>query len=248
MNERGRYFLVSRFPTDSKPMQIGFRRTGNEKVPDDYLAFRLDVDRTVRTINAVFEGNETARIEMYEQVFQASMVCFSGEKEDFSSAAQALLEIKKEVLESSWIFVRNKIMVVYGLFSLLLIAALTVAQYYFYKELHNLPAVLIGTCLGSWLFVSIKTSSISFDEIYENICQHRSILLRLIYSCLLSLAASICLMAGFIEVKIGGISTAMISNNIFIALATGIFFGLGESSLASSLSSKVKNTLSSSGE
>lgn len=117
----------------------------------------------------------------------------------------------------------------YGLYALILMAILGVAQYFFHAELKNLPAVLIGTCLGSWLFVSIKTGSIAFDEIYENISQHNSLLLRLVYCCTLSSAASFCLLAGFFEIKLGEVSTAMIPGNSIVALATGIFFGMGVS-------------------
>ncbi|OIX90653.1 hypothetical protein BFS13_10770 [Pantoea sp. Ae16] len=120
---------------------------------------------------------------------------------------------------------------------------LGVAQYFFTSELKNVPAVLIGTCIGSWLFVSIKTKSIVFDEIYESISQHRSLLMRLIYCCTLSLAVTLCLLAGFFEIKIGEVSTALISGNAIIALAVGIFFGLGESSLATKLSGNVKDAI-----
>lgn len=244
MNNQERYYQVSRFPSDSTPKEIGFKPTSDGKVPENYLFFRLDAERTIRTINAIFERNEEKRLEFYEQVYQAARVCFSGREGDFSSAEQALNEIKKTILTSSWLTVRNGIMTVYGLFALAAIVSLGIAQLCYHGKLYNIPLVLIGSCLGSWLFVSMKTSSITFDDIYESISQHRSLLIRLIYSCVLSLVATLCLLAGFIEMKIGEISTAMISDNGFIAIATGVFFGLGESSLALKLSDKVKGTFS----
>ncbi|HHQ6537692.1 TPA: hypothetical protein ACSTJY_003067 [Serratia fonticola] len=244
MSSQECYYLVSRFPSDSAPKEIGFRPVGEGKVPEDYLAFRLDSERVIHTINAIFERDEEKRLGMYEQVYQAARVCFSGKEGDFASAVQALNEIKKNILNSSWIGVRNRIITVYGFFALVVILLLGVAQFFYSKDLYNLPLVLIGTCLGSWLFVSIKTSSITFDEVYESISQHRSLLIRLIYSCVLSLVVSLCLLAGFIEIKLGEVSTAMISGNGIIAISAGVFFGLGESSLASRLSDKVKDALS----
>ncbi|NHB86590.1 hypothetical protein [Photorhabdus tasmaniensis] len=245
MSEQKRYFIVSRYPNDSEPKGIGFSPVGDGKVPEEYLTFRLDVERVVQTVNALalFEKDKDKWLEAYEQVFQAAQVCFSGQEADFVPASQALNELKKNILSSSWSFVRNRIMGIYGLYALLLMIILGVAQYFFHAELKNVPAVLIGTCLGSWLFVSIKTGSIVFDEIYENISQHRSLLLRLIYCCTLSSAVTFCLLAGFFEIKIGGVSTAMIPGNGIIALAAGIFFGLGESSLATKLSGKVKDAI-----
>ncbi|MBA0166149.1 hypothetical protein [Pectobacterium sp. CFBP8739] len=243
MSEQKRYFIVSRYPNNSEPKGIGFSPVGDGKVPEEYLKFRLDVERVVQTVNALFEKDKDKRLEAYEQIFQAAQVCFSGREGDFVPASQALNELKKTILSSSWIFVRNRIMGIYGLYALLLMIILGAAQYFFHAELKNVPAVLIGTCLGSWLFVSIKTGNIVFDEIYENISQHRSLLLRLIYCCMLSLAVTFCLLAGFFEIKLGEVSTAMISGNGIIALATGIFFGLGESSLATKLSGKVKDVI-----
>lgn len=243
MNEQKRYFIVSRYPNDSEPKGIGFAPVGDGKVPEEYLTFRLDVERVVQTVNALFVKDKDKRLEAYEQVFQAAQVGFSGREADFVPASQALNELKKTILSSSWTFVRNRIMGVYGLYSLFLMTILGAAQYFFHAELKNVPAVLIGTCVGSWLFVSIKTGNIVFDEIYENISQHRSLLLRLIYCCTLSSAVTFCLLAGFFEIKLGEVSTAMIPGNGIIAVASGIFFGLGESSLATKLSGKVKDAI-----
>ncbi|EFH9594867.1 MULTISPECIES: hypothetical protein [Enterobacteriaceae] len=243
MSEPKCYFVVSRYPNDSDPKGIGFSPVGNGKVPEEYLAFRLDVDRVVQTVNALFEKDNEKRLEVYEQVFQAAKVCFSGREADFVPASQALSELKKTILSSSWILVRNRIMGVYGLYALLLMIILGAAQYFYTAELKNVPAVLIGTCIGSWLFVSIKTKSIVFDEIYENISQHRSLLMRLIYCCTLSSAVTLCLLAGFFEIKLGEVSTALIPGNAIIAVAAGIFFGLGESSLATKLSGNVKDAI-----
>lgn len=243
MNEEKRYFIVSRYPNNSEPKGIGFSPVGDGKVPEEYLTFRLDVERVVQTVNVLFEKDKDKRLEAYEHVFQATQVCFSGREADFVPATQALNELKKNIHSSSWVFVRNRIMRVYGLYALFLMIILGAMQYFFHAELKNVPAVLIGACLGSWLFVSIKTGNIVFDEIYENISQHSSLLLRLIYCCILSLAVTFCLLAGFFEIKIGEISTAMIPYNGIIAMATGIFFGLGESSLATKLSGKVTDAI-----
>jgi hypothetical protein len=243
MSENKRYFVVSRYPSDSEPMGIGFSPVGDGKVPEEYLTFRLDIERVVQTINALFEKDKDKRLENYEQVFQAAQVCFSGREADFVPASQALSELKKTILSSSWVFVRNRIMGIYGFYALILMAILGGTQYFFHNELKNVPVVLMGTCLGSWLIVSIKTGSIAFDEIYENISQHHSLLLRLIYCCTLSSAVTFCLLAGFFEIKLGEVSTAMIPSNGIVALATGIFFGMGESSLATKLSGKVKDAI-----
>lgn len=243
MSGQKRYFVVSRYPTDSEPKGIGFSPVGDGKVPEEYLTFRLDVEHVIQTINALFENDKVKRLEAYEQVFQSAQVRFSGRETDFVPASQVLNELKKTILSSSWVFVRNRIMGVYGLYALLLIIILGMTQYFFTAELKNVPAVLIGTCTGSWLFVSIKTKNIVFDEIYENMSQHRSLLMRLIYCCTLSSAVTACLLAGFFEIKIGEVSTALIPDNAIIALAAGIFFGLGESSLATRLSGKVKNSI-----
>ncbi|MBK5016681.1 hypothetical protein [Pantoea sp. S62] len=243
MSEQKHYFVVSRYPNDSDPKGIGFSPVGDGKVPEEYLTFRLDVERVVQTINALFEKDQDKRLENYEQVFQAAQVCFSGREADFLPASQSLSELKKTILGSSWVYVRNRIMGMYGLYALILMTILGLAQYFFHVELKNVPAVLIGTCIGSWLFVSIKTGSIAFDEIYENVSQHHSLLMRLVYCCTLSSAVTFCLLAGFFEIKLGEVSTAMIPSNGIVALATGIFFGMGESSLATKLSSKVKDAI-----
>ncbi len=243
MTDGNRYFLVSKYPTEKDATDIGFRPIGNSKVPDEYLVFKTDIELVVRTINAIYAKDEAKRRDIYEQVFCTANACYSGQESDLLPATQALADIKKTILMSSWVSVRNRIMAMYGLFSVLAVTLFSGLKWWLNFSPLNLPMVLMGCCLGSWLSVSLKTGSIQFDEIYENICQHRSLFLRLIYCCTLAVAVSLFLCAGFIEIKVGDVSTAMIPKDDTLALATGVLFGLGESSLASKLSNKVKETL-----
>lgn len=240
----GKYFVITRYPVGPKPTDIGFSPTGDERVPDEYLSFKTDVEKVVLTINALFDKDEMKRLDLYEQAYLSATVCFSGKESDLFTASQALAEIKKKILASSWVIVRNRIMGTYGIFALIAMALCGAAEFWFKESVYNLPAILTGSCLGSWLSISLKTGNLQFDEIYENISQWQSLAFRLVYCCVLSTVASLFLFTGIIEITIGQASTSMISQNGMLAIATGVLFGLAESSLASKLSQKASEVFS----
>ncbi|ELY4324052.1 hypothetical protein SMZ17_004216, partial [Cronobacter turicensis] len=82
MNEK--YFLVSKYPDDVNPTDIAFEPVAKEKVPDDFLSFKTDIEKVLKTINVLYENEVQKKKSLIEQVFFAAQVCYSGSESDYA--------------------------------------------------------------------------------------------------------------------------------------------------------------------
>ena len=237
------YFDVSRYPEDN-PTEIAFRPVSQKAVPKEYLKFKSDIEAFISTSNVLFKDDPDTRKHLYEEVFSVTSLCFSGEKGDLVTANQTLDSIKRDVLSLHWLKARSKILVKYGI----AVAAISVVLYllhFLFDESYSFYFLsLMGTCVGSWLSVAIRTKLLEFDEIRQHISENASPYIRCIFACVLSFACLIMLKVGVIEIKLGGVSSKEVGTSIDIAIAVGILFGFGEKYLISTMDSKSKKAFS----
>ena len=237
------YFDISRYPKDN-PTDIAFTPINKDVVPKDYLKFKSDVEAFVSTNKVLFKDDKVTREQFYEEVYSVTSLCFSGEKGDLLIAKQALDDIKEQVLSQHWLKARSKIITNYGIAALLISLFLLLLRYFFDGPNSFYFTSLIGTCIGSWLSVAIRTKLLLFDEIRQHISENASPYIRCVFACVLSFACLIMFKVGVIEIKIGGFSSKDIETSVEIAIALGILFGFGEKYLISTMDSKSKKAFS----
>ncbi|KYL35685.1 hypothetical protein A2I96_13405 [Pseudoalteromonas tetraodonis] len=237
------YFDISRYPKDS-PTDIAFTPISKDVVPKEYLKFKSDVEAFISTNKVLFKDDAVTREQFYEEVYSVASLCYSGEKSDLLTAKQALDDIKGEVLSQHWLKARSKILINYGIAALIISLLLFVSRFLFDDNYSFYFISLIGTCVGSWLSVAIRTKLLLFDEIRQNISENASPYIRCIFACVLSFACLIMFKVGVIEIKLGGISSKEIGTSIEIAIALGILFGFSEKYLISTMDNKSKKALS----
>tara|TARA_Y100001956_G_C4121226_1_gene187526 strand:+ start:15 stop:593 length:579 start_codon:yes stop_codon:yes gene_type:complete len=175
---------------------------------------------------------------LYEEVYYAAELCFSGDKSDFLTATQTLDEIKDKLTSSYWAKVRDGILIKYGSAVFWLSLPLVLGFYVFGESYKFYFMSLIGTCVGSWLSLAIRTKQLVFDDIRHHISEVTSPFIRCIFACVLSFVFLMLLKVGFVEIKLGSISSKDISANLEVALTLGIFFGFGEKYLISTINKK----------
>jgi hypothetical protein len=237
------YFDITKYPNNEVPEDIGFTPINDKPIPKNYLTFKSEVEKFISTINKLYKSDRKTWLSYYDRVYYASCICFSGESNDLSLALQTLDEIKQDVVEVSWSNIRNKILKSYGLSASLFMGLMFIATFFVSENLVNYLYVLIGTCIGSWLSVAIRTKEIKFEDIRSQVSDVSSPFLRVFFVCILSIAISALLHVGFVEVNIGGISSKDISTKADVAFAIGILFGFGEQSMISTIANKSKTVL-----
>lgn len=229
------YFQVDKYPDEKNPTDIAFIPVNDEVIPKEYLRFKSDIEAFVSTIKILFKDDNIVKSKFYDDAFFAAKICFSGNKNDFMTATQTLGEIKNELKSSYWATVRNKILKKYGAAVLVTSLILAVIGYFVNSNYQFYLISLVGTCLGSWLSVAIRTKDFVFEDIAQHMSEVSSPYIRCAFVCILSFASLLLLVSGLLEVKIGGISSHQIKEDVDIALAIGVIFGFGEKYLISSI-------------
>lgn len=234
------YFIVSKYPNDSDPTDIAFTPVNQKVIPKEYLRFKADVEAFVSTIKLLFSKDKDTWSQFYNEVYYAAELCFSGEKTDFITASQTLDEIKDKLTSSHWAKIRDGILVKYGyaVFWLSLPLALGICMsnegYRFYF------VSILGACIGSWLSLAIRTKQLVFDDVHQHLSEVSSPYIRCIFTCGISFFFIMLLKVGFVEIKLGSMSSTDISINLEIALTLGILFGFCEKYLISTIDNKSK--------
>ena len=145
------YFRVSKYPSESKPTDIAFTPVNQKAIPKEYLRFKSDVESFVSTINLLFGKDQGTRLQFYDEVYYAAELCFSGDKNDFTTAIQTLEEIKDKLTSNYWAKVRDGILIKYG-YAVFWISILLAIGVFFSGDDHQFYYVsVLGSCVGSWL-------------------------------------------------------------------------------------------------
>ena len=238
------YFTVSKYPDSDKPTDIAFSPINKTLIPKEYLEFKSDVEAFVSTIKVLFNKDEVTRLQFLDEIYFASLLCFSGEKSDHITASQTLAEIKNKLTISYWSRARNEILKKYGIAAGVISLLLLVGNYFSNTKIEFYFISLIGTCSGSWLSLAIRTKQLKFDDIRQHISEVSSPYIRCFFACLLSLFFILLLKIGVIEIKLGGETSKNISLNLEIALIIGFILGFVEKLLISTINDKTKSIFS----
>lgn len=239
-----KYFLVSKYPDDKTPTDIGFEPLGSDSVPKRYLDIKSEIEHFVSFVNEIYKDDKEAKGKYYERIFNLAKLCFSGNDGDYLTVYQAISELKDDVVSHSWVKIRNTLMLKYGLSCIIFSFLFMVLHHFFSEILNNIPMVLAGACLGSWLSFAIRTKNITFNDIYSNYCEGSSPFVRVLYISALTLVTVLLFQSGLIKLDVGGLSTTKISEDVWFALSIGSLLGFGELTLVSSLSKTAKRSLS----
>lgn len=234
------YFVVSKYPEENNPTDIAFTPVNKKPIPKDYLKFKSDVESFISTIKVLFSRDKAIQLQFFNEVYFATELCFSGEKDDFITANQTLIEIKDKLTSTYWTKARNEILVKYGIAALLVSFLLFCGYYIFDSNFKYYFISLMGTCLGSWLSLAIRIKQLDFDDIRQQISEVSSPYIRCIFACGLSFSFLMLLKVGVIEVKLGGISSKDLSGSLDLAISLGVLFGFGEKYLVSTINEKSK--------
>ncbi len=238
-----KYFHVSRHPNDQHSTDVAFTPINSNPIPKKYLDFKSDIESFIVAIDHLYAKDAAKKNDFLEQAYYADSLCFSGTNSDFSTAVQTLTEIKSKVITTSWSKIRNRILANYGVVVLILSIFFLVISQFTNEVLKNLPIVLAGSCVGSWLSMAIRTKDFEFDDIVNGFNEFDSPILRACFVCVLTSVITVLLLSGFLEINIGNMSSSAISSDGWAAFAVGSIFGFGEKTLVSTLTEKSQDYL-----
>lgn len=235
-------FDVQKYPSDDKPSDIAFTPVGTEKIHKDFLSFKSDVEVFLLTINALYAKNSSSWSLYFEQLFNLAKLGLAGSKEDLIIARSSFEQLKSDVLIRSWSKIRDKMLIRYGIAVVGFCVLLELSRQ-FVLSIDFAPYVfcIYGSLLSSWVSLAIRVKEISFEDISHQLSDFGSPIMRCVFVLLLTLICLSLFTSEVIALKIGGLTTEDLTNNMSKYFALGALFGLSEKYLASKMNEKSKN-------
>ena len=237
------YFSISLDKSNDENWIIGFTPIGDIKIPKKYYSFKAEIEKITLTLNLVYKKNTPVKSQYIEDLFNACKLCFSDKEHDFELALSSLTELKDSFLTVSWSKVRDKILIQYGIASLILSLVFVISYFFISDGYQFIVYVLVGSFIGSWLSLAIKTNELTFDQIVSISSEISMPRLRGIFISLLTLTAIFFLKSGVLTFNIGNFSSENISHSIDHAFVLGIILGFSEQYLIGTIKNKSKKAL-----
>ncbi len=245
------YFRVYRDTQD--PKDIHFEQVeikDDEKVPEDQLAIRDEVDRSLTTIRLVFSKSDHAFERYFRPLLSLAQLGLVGTSANPALAMRALSSLHNEIVAAEGGRIKNEYLKILGKWALALgLPALSTATVIeqFGCDLHAIKAFLLlwtGCMMGVWLSFGARKIVIQFYElgILEN--DRLNPPMRLVFAGAITVAIGLILSKQFLVLEAGKFSSKDLTDDFQTPILIGIFCGLSELALSSKLVQHASDFLS----
>ncbi|MEO5332662.1 MAG: hypothetical protein H7839_11620 [Magnetococcus sp. YQC-5] len=236
---------------DRTAYEINFQILDSNKITSDMDSLREDVESTVGSLHTIFKNTSDKKFQAYfDRLLALAQVGLMGENPLPLKAQRALDSLKKEINTQEAPVIRMNYLKKLGLHAIVqslvcvvivwVIGFFSLHKGYFEgKEIMNCGVMWIGCMAGVWLSVSMSPASSNLDSLQLIARDASEPSIRLIFTGLLTIFIALLLKAGVVEIKLGGLQTATFLTDFKISLLLGMFCGLGEKALSTTVSQRV---------
>ena len=267
----GTYYSVVIPPTGADglcPRYILFRPRPKAVIPADVAALQIDIDRSLTVLTSLFPrtGSRNSRISVNEAKFteyyeKIAGIAIAGIGQDQTLlGVMALESLKAEVVAREGGRIKNAYVAKLGLwaigFSGLFAIGYLLARFGSFGSISNSGilgswvgvkknffALFAGSAIGTWLSFSIRKTEIKFSELAVIENDQLNPALRLAFVAGLTLVVGLFFLTGFASIKIGAFTTDMTVSGSY-ALLIGLFCGIGEQGLSTTVGTKTTDFFS----
>ncbi|CDZ58106.1 hypothetical protein [Neorhizobium galegae] len=239
-------------PDGRRPRYIEFQPVPYAKIPGNVAALQIEIERALTTLIMLFPESSPENVihEKYGVYFdKLAGIAIAGIGQDQTMlGGMALDTLKQEVVTRESGRVKNdylkRLGVWAGAFGVLFGALSILGIYEFYPpwfaDQRGFFTLLCGSMVGAWLSFSIRKVELRFSElsILEN--DRLDPPLRLLFVAGLTLVVGLIFSTNLASITIGGLSTTFLAASSS-ALLIGIFCGISEQSLATTVGSKAND-------
>ncbi|EID0060391.1 hypothetical protein [Vibrio cholerae] len=244
------YFKVTRFPNSNGFHDIFFE--ANDQVddfPESIVELKNEFESFIKVISLLFKHDKDSYVSYYEKVYMLSDLAFNGLKEQTFLAKNSLENLKRELVHEVGPRVRTALLFRYinvSVFPLVILSLLTIGIYNFqsgdvFEYIIKLMLVTIGSNIGCWLSLAVRTRSIEFEHILPILGDQKGIHSRIIFVMTFSVVMAILMKSGLISFNVGEFSSASIAINNYSALSFGFIMGFSEKLFVDKFYSKVSD-------
>lgn len=246
------YFRVFKDPKN--PNDIHFQQielNSDEKIPEEQLKLRDDVDNAKTTIRMLFANEKEKFEEYFKSLLALAQLGLVGNSASPDLAARALSSLKQEILIREGGRIKNQYMRELGKVSLVfgfpvLLVGIIIDQFITdFETLRSFLFLWVGCMVGVWLSFGSRKIELKFEELNALEKDRLSPSIRLIFAGLLTIVIGLLISTKAIVFELGGLSTASFFDGIQIPLLIGIFCGISEQALSTKVAQHASDFLGS---
>jgi hypothetical protein len=212
-----------------------------------------DIESTKTTLNAIAASDKSALARhntdgtyYINKLFQIARLGLE-EPDQSTFGAFMLRSFQNDVLRREGGRCKNKYMMSLGLWTILFAGVplimyfalpLVGAVYQDLKPTQNFLVLWIGAMIGCWLSFGIRNVEVTFAALGAPESDLLQPIVRLIFTGLLAVTLGVLFTTGMVNLEIGGLKTVDLLVSPAIALAIGLFCGIAEKTLSSTIGSR----------
>lgn len=231
-------------------------KINNDDIPDDQQDFVLLATKANSILNHIFRDVDFAEDETYRKYFNEllslTQTGLVGGSADPTFATRALNNFKGELLKNEGTKLKSRYLKRYGIllikplcgFSLFaLILVFFSSNFTMLKNIYPYFIILSGSMLGKWMSAVHKKIDFEDYQFNETNEYHLEEGLRIVYNIIFCLIVYLIILTGFIELKIGNITTSSVQNDIRVSILLGVVIGLFEKEIAIKIIRKTQDSI-----
>lgn len=248
------------FQIRPKNQNFNLKPKGAEvEVPDDQRKISHDVYETRNILKflkdqGVFADDKASFDEYITRVIQAAEVGCTAKQVDTRVAAEALAQIRLDVVRRKGTGIMLRYMYYLLLAALLgvlvgLVIVLGKELFDYFRwawKFNGLTGygwVIIGSMAGAWFTVGVARWQLSFESLQDFVDFRYEPFIRMLFVVILACVVGLFLQNNLLTLKIGGVDLNKFSDNWAVALLLGFVAGIGEKALSVNVVAQVQKVL-----
>jgi predicted small lipoprotein YifL len=231
------FFVVRQ--DDKNPHDIVFEtKPGAGQPPEDQLALKSDVERTLVVLQMLFENDEKKFLQAFHPLLSLAQCGLVGPSAQPQVAKLALIELQKEVTAREAGNVKNQYLRTLGVRATLFGGpAVVLAILIYYWQGSNLVssflALWAGCMAGVWLSFGSRKTFMAFEDLNIPESDRLEPSIRLIFAGLLTMILGLLFVKQAIVVTVGSVATSALAHDCLVAIIVGCLAGFSELALPS---------------
>ena len=243
-------FIVSQDANASRDIHFAVSQAVTE-VPEIQLQFVDEVHRTLTVIWALFPQNDSKFLNYYNHLLGLSKFAVEGDRAEPKHGLMALATYQADIVAREGGRIKNNYMKKLGLYAFgLCLPSILIYLLFLYQKYVpiNLLTVcffaLWGGCMaGVWLSFGARKTTLKFENLHileEDLLEP---VIRLFFAGFLTLTLGLLFYNEVVSVTLGKMVTTNISKEINVALLIGVFCGISEQALSTTITEQAAKLL-----
>lgn len=218
-------------------------------IPQKQEMLYIKIESTNNIIKSLYNTKDETKYKYFNKLLTLAQAGLVGETAQPELALKSLVKLKDEMVLVEGQRIKNDYMVRLGQNALIFCVIAFIAYIVFQSFSLTRPFAMylltfIGALIGTWISFGARKFSIRFEQLSLLEDDMMKPCIRLLYIGICAIVFVLFLNTQLINISIGGISTAIISENIEIQVSIGVLCGLVESKIGINVYKEAINILS----